>query len=78
MTFFFSKNDRKFGEFHVFVVFENFRVRNEGVTGIKPEVTSDQLLDSPSSLSCICSCNNLASDQESLRALFKIMFGIRP
>ena len=32
--FFFSKNDRKFGKFHVFVVFENFRVRNEGVIGI--------------------------------------------
>ena len=32
----FSKNDRKFGKFHVFVVFGNFRVRNEGVIGIKP------------------------------------------
>ena len=31
---FFSKNDRKFGKFHVFVVFGNFRVRNEGVIGI--------------------------------------------
>ena len=45
---------------------------NEGVPGIKPQVTSDELLNSPSNFPCVCFQirENLTLDQVSLRALF--------